>query len=76
MLMTLSAAYVPKYALRTLKVLLGGSRHELTDHPDHVTEIGSCDCQLYEASNNFSEPRRVAYLPEIGAKLDNSIQRS
>ena len=62
--------------LRTLKVLLDRSHHEITDHPDRVIEIGSGDCQVYEASDNLSEPRRVAYLSGIGAKLDGSIQRS
>ena len=62
--------------LRTLKVLLGRSGHELTDHPDRITEVGSSDCQVYEASDNLSESSSVAYLSGIGAKLDSSIQRS
>ena len=69
----LSATYVPKYALRTLKVLLGRSRHELTDHPDRITEVGSGDGQVYEPSDNLSEPRRVAYLPGVGTKLHGSV---
>ena len=60
--------------LRTLKVLLGRSRHELTDHPDRITEIGSSDCQVYEASDNLVEPRWVAYLSVIGTKLDGSVR--
>ena len=59
-----------------MKVLLGRSCHELTDHPDRVTEGGSGDCQVYKVSDNLSEPLRVAYLSGIGAKLDGSIQRS
>ena len=59
-----------------MKVLLGWSRHELTDHPDRVTEVGLGDCQVYNASDNLAEPRRVAYLSGIWAKLDGSIQRS
>ena len=57
-------------------MLLGGSCHELTDHLDRITKIGSGDFQVYEASDNLSEPRRVAYLSGIGVKLDGSIQRS
>ena len=62
--------------LHTLKVLLGWSRHELTDHPDRITEAGLGDGQVYEASDNMSEPRRVAYLPGVGTKLHGSVQRS
>ena len=62
--------------MRTLKVLLDQSRHELTDHPDRVTEVGSGDFRVYEASDYLSEPHRVAYLFGIEAKLDGSIQRS
>ena len=57
-------------------MLLGGSRHEQTNHPDPKTKDGSGDCQVYETSNNLSEPRRVAYLSGIRAKLDGSVQRS
>ena len=56
-------------------MLLGRSHHELTNHPDWVTKVGSGDCQVYETSDNLSEPRRVAYLPGIGTKLDGSVQR-
>ena len=56
-------------------MLLGRSRHELTDHPDRVIEIGSGDSQVYEAFHNLSEPRRVTHLSRIGVKLDGSIQR-
>ena len=44
-------------------------RHELTNHLDRVTEIGSGDCQVYKAYDNLSEP------PRIRAKLNGSIQR-
>ena len=64
------------YALRTLKVCLGRSLHELTNHPDQVTNVGSGDGQVYEAYENLSEPRRVGYFFGIGAKLNGSIQRS
>ena len=74
--MVLGAAYVPKYALRTLKVVLGRSLHELTDHPDRITEVGSGDGQVDEASDNSSEPGRVAHLFGVGTKLHGSIQRS
>ena len=57
-------------------MLLGRSRHELSDHPDHVNEVGSGNCQVYKASDNLSEPRWVAFLSGIRAKLDGSIQRS
>ena len=57
-------------------MLLGRSRYELTDHPDRVTKIRLGDCQVYEASDNLAEPRRVAYLSGVEAKLDGSIQRS
>ena len=57
-------------------MLLSRSRHELTDHPNWITEVGSGDGQVYEASDNLSEPRRVAYLSRIGTKLDGSVQRS
>ena len=57
-------------------MLLGRSRHEVTDHPDWITEVGLSDCQVYDASDNFSEPRRVAYLSGIGTKLHGSVQRS
>ena len=63
-------------ALRTLKVLLGWSRHELTDHSDRITEGWSCDGQVDEASDNLSEPGRVAYLSGVGTKLHSSVQRS
>ena len=45
----------------------------LTNHPDLVTEVGPGDGQVYEASDN-PEPRRVAYLSGVGAKLNDSIQ--
>ena len=59
-----------------LKVLLGWSCHELTNHTDRVTEVLSNDSQVYEASGYLLEPRRVAYLFGVGEKLDDSIQRS
>ena len=74
--MVLSTAYLPKYALRTLKVLLDKMRHELTNQPDRVTEVWSGNSQIYEASDYLSEPRRVAYLSGVGVKLDGSIKRS
>ena len=57
-------------------MLLGGSCHELTNHPNRVTEVGSGDSQVYEASNYLSEPCKVAYLSGFGTNLDDSIQRS
>ena len=42
---------------------------------DGVTEVRSGDGQVYEAFDNLSEPRRVAYPSGIGAKLDGSILR-
>ena len=59
-----------------MKVLLGRSRHELTDHPDRITEVGSGDCQVYKASDNLSEPGRIAHLSGVETKFDGSIQRS
>ena len=57
-------------------MLLGGSRHELTDHPDRITEVGSGDGQVYEDSDNLSEPRWVTHLPGVGMKLHGFVQRS
>ena len=57
-------------------MLLGRSRHELTNNPDRVFEVGSGDGEVYEASDYLLEPRQVEYLSEIGAELDGSIQRS
>ena len=48
----------------------------MTNHPDRITEVGSGDCQVYEASDNLAEPLRVAYLAGIGTKLQGSVQRS
>ena len=62
--------------MRTLKVFLGWSRHELTNHPDRITKVWSGDSQAYEASDYVSEPRPIAYLSRVGAKLDGFIQRS
>jgi hypothetical protein len=56
-------------------VLLGRSRHVLTDHSDRITEIGSCDGQVYKASDDSSEPCRVADSPGIGAMFYGSVQR-
>ena len=64
-----------KSALCTLKVLLGRSRHKLTNHPDRITEIGSSNSQVYEAPDDLSEPRRVAHLPGVRTKLHGSVQR-
>ena len=52
------------------------ARHELTDHPNRIAEVGSGDGQVYEASDNLSEPRRVVHLSGVGTKLDGSVQRS
>ena len=52
------------------------SLHELTNHPDWIIEVRSGAGQVYDASDNLSEPPRVAYLSRIGTKLDGSVQRS
>ena len=56
-------------------MFVGWSRHELAYHSDRITEVEPGDGQVYEASENLSEPRRVAYLSDIGTKLDGSVQR-
>ena len=62
--------------MRTLKVLLGRLRYKLTNQTDRVTEIRSGDRQVYKASDYLPEPRQIAYLSLIGARLNGSIQRS
>ena len=57
-------------------MLLGWLHHELTNQADQVTKVRPGDGQVYEASDYLSEPRRVAYLSGVRAKLEGSIQRS
>ena len=59
-----------EYVLRALKVLLGFPRDELTNQADRIAEVWSSDSQVYEASDNLSEPFRVANLSGVEAKLD------
>ena len=62
--------------MRALKVLLGWPLHELTNQADRIAEVWPSDSQVYEASDNLSEPFRVANLFAFEAKLYGSVERN
>ena len=50
------ATHISQYLMHTLKVLDSWPLHELTNHPNWITEVRSSDCQINEASKNLSKP--------------------
>ena len=52
------------------------TRHELTNQSDQITEVWSDDGQIDKASDDLSEPFRVACCSGVKAKLHIPVQRS